>query len=100
VVPVRDLATRIPPDTRAELAAAAAVLTAAGPQVVAALEVLAKATTDAWFASLVPASLDPAEDADSTDEEWDALERVTGIAEGWRWALAIVEAADGVGVSR
>jgi hypothetical protein len=83
---MRDLATRIPPDTRAELAAAAAVLSAAGPSVVAALQVLGQATSDASLAADVPASLDPAELADVTDDEWSALEAATGIAEGWRWA--------------
>jgi hypothetical protein len=100
VVAVRDLATRIPADLRAELAAAAAVLAAAGPAVVAALETLGRATTEADWAAQVPASLDPAELAGVTDDEWADVEETTGIANGWRWADRIRNAhpdyADGV----
>jgi hypothetical protein len=92
---VRDLATRIPWEVRLELLAAAQVLATHGPAVAEALETLQRATNAAWFASMVPASLDPAEVADATDAEWDRLEDVTGIARGWAEAFRIATAITG-----
>jgi hypothetical protein len=85
---MRNLAARIPPDVRADLAAAADTLERYGPAVIQALETLERATTKAWLASMVPASLDPAELPDGTDEEWSRLEDVTGIRRGYAIAKA------------
>jgi hypothetical protein len=89
---MRNLADRIPWEVRADLAAATAVLVAHGPAVVAALALLDEATTAAWWASMVPASLDPAETAEQTDDEWAALERATGIDRGWSMVNALANA--------
>ena len=89
---MRDLATRVPADVRAELRVAVAILEEHGPKVAAALETLGRLTTEAWWASMVPASLDPAEDAETTDEEWERLEYATGIRRGWELADVLARA--------
>jgi hypothetical protein len=91
---VRELADRIPPDVRVALYAAVDTLEVYGPRVAAALAQLETATTAAWIASMIPASLDPAELEDGTDAEWERLEDVTGIRRGWDIAATITNALD------
>lgn len=91
---MRDLADRVPADVRAELAAAVETLEVYGPRVVQALGRLERATTAAWIWTMVPASLDPAELAGGTDDEWERLEDVTGIRRGFDIADTITNALD------
>ena len=88
---MRNLADRVPADVRAELAAAVHVLERYGPAVCGALHMLQRATTDACWAAEVPASLDPAETAEPTDEEMNALEVALGIDRGWAAAFHVAE---------
>lgn len=81
---MRDLTARVPWQTLVELAEATQVLEEHGPKVAGALELLDRATLDAnWAATMRVASLDPAEVAEPTDDEWSRLEAVTGIRRGW-----------------
>jgi hypothetical protein len=89
---MRDLAARVPAEVRAELASAVTVLERYGPAVCGALATLQRATTDANYAvEMRPASLDPAELADPTDAEMDALEAALGIGRGWAAAFRVAD---------
>jgi hypothetical protein len=89
---MRDLATRVPAEVRAELAAAVTVLERYGPAVCGALHALQRATHDANLAAeMRVASLDPAELADPTDEEMDHLETTLGIGRGWAAAFRVAD---------
>lgn len=92
---MRDLAARVPPEVRAELAAAVAVLERYGPAVCGALHTLQARTTDACYAAeMRVASLDPAETAPPTDEEHAALEAALGLDRGWAAAFRVRDVID------
>ena len=88
----RDLAARVPPEVRAELAATVAELERHAPPAIAALRDLARLTRDAWLAVEMPASLAPEELGEVDDDEWAAVETATGIARGWELADELIDA--------
>jgi hypothetical protein len=93
---MRNLADRVPAEVRADLAAAVTVLECYGPPVVGALHMLRQRTTDACYAvEMRVASLDPAELAEPTQEEYERMEEALGIDRGWRAAFRVTEVIDG-----
>lgn len=98
---MRDLAALVPVDVADQLAAAVAVLERHGPEVARAVEMLGKATHQAWLATMGVErdedflALDPRDPRlDHTDAEWDELEDQLGIRKGWDLAYALRDAVD------
>jgi hypothetical protein len=89
---MRDLTGRIPPEMRAELQRVAGVL----EPVAAAMRDLDRLRTAFELAIDVPASLDPAELATSTREEFEHASRVAGLDRAMELAWAIQDAAPGL----
>ncbi len=89
---MRDLATRVPVETVAELREAVGVLEHYTGVVCQALETPGRAATTAWYAVEVPPSLDEAELPATSDDEWYAAEQTLGIARGFDLAKLLDDA--------
>jgi hypothetical protein len=87
----RDLTHLVSVDVRAAVATAVATLEQHGPVVTQALRQLDQATTAAWNA---------VRSAEPTDDEWQLLQRATGISRGWEAAYRLVSTLDPPGQGR
>jgi hypothetical protein len=94
---MRKLVDRVPAEVREQLEAAVMVLEQYGPLVANALDILQQATFDANLAAeMRVGSLAPAELAEPTDAEMDALEAALGIDRGWAAAFRVADVVRGV----
>jgi hypothetical protein len=89
---MRDLTSRIPVDVQVEFERVAGVLEPA----VQAMRDLDRLRTSVELALDVPASLDPAEDAPITEEEFQHATRVAGLDRAMELAWALEDSAPGL----
>jgi hypothetical protein len=87
----RDLTYLVSADVRAAVATAVATLEQHGPVVTEALRQLDQANTAAWNA---------VRSAGPTDDEWQLVQRATGISRGWEAAYRLVSTLDPPGQGR